>query len=63
MAVVSADFATVVAACRRCLAHGTNLTGSEIRLIIDVVQSASADDDSGTIDDIDANDMVDGREA
>jgi hypothetical protein len=41
MAVTSANYASIVAACRRALANGTNLTGNEIRLVVDVVQAAA----------------------
>ncbi len=41
VAAAAADYATVVTACRRCLAHGTNLTGAEVQLVIDVVETAA----------------------
>lgn len=41
MTVSSADYTTVVAACRDALAHGTSLSGEELRLTIDVVQHAA----------------------
>lgn len=42
MAVVNADYQTVLDACRRCLAYGTQLSGLELKNIIAVVQDASA---------------------
>ncbi len=36
---VSTDVATVVAACRRGLANGSSLTGVELRLCIDTLQT------------------------
>ncbi len=44
MAATSADYATVIAACRRALANGTNLTGAEVQLVIDVVQHGSSNE-------------------
>ncbi len=44
MAATSANYATVIAACRRALANGTNLTGAEIQLVIDVVQHGSSNE-------------------
>ena len=62
MSVSSADYARVVAACRRCLAHGTSLSGDEIRLVIDVVEhGANAID--GVADISAANDAVVALEA
>lgn len=42
MPVVNADYETVVAACRRCIAYGTQLSGYELTQVIDVVQDAVA---------------------
>lgn len=36
---LSADVATLAAACRRCLYNGTSLTGVEIRLCIDTLET------------------------
>lgn len=44
MSVVSADYATVLAALRRCLGNGTGLTGEEKRLALDVIQHASSNE-------------------
>ena len=44
MAVVSADYGTVVTALRRVLANGTNLTPEEKRMALDVVQHASSNE-------------------
>ncbi len=44
MAVVNADYATCVAALRRCLANGTNLDGVEKRLMLDVIQHATSNE-------------------
>ncbi len=44
MAATSANYATVIAACRRALANGTNLTGAEVQLVIDVVEHGSSNE-------------------
>ena len=44
MAVVNADYATCVAALRRCVGNGTNLTGDERRLMLDVLQHATSNE-------------------
>lgn len=44
MAVVNADYATCVAALRRCFAYGTNLTGEEKRLVLDVLLHATSNE-------------------
>jgi hypothetical protein len=54
MAATSANYATVIAACRRCLANGTSLTGSEIQLVIDVVQHGSSNERDAAADALEA---------
>lgn len=44
MAVSSADYATCIAALRRCLAHGTELNSEEKRLLVDVVEHGSSNE-------------------
>lgn len=44
MAVVDANYTTCVAALRRVLANGTNLTGEEKRLVLDVLQHATSNE-------------------
>ncbi len=44
MAVVNADYATCVAALRRCFAYGTNLSGEEKRLMLSVLQHATSNE-------------------
>ncbi len=44
MAVSSADYATCIDALRRCLAHGTELNSEEKRLLVDVVEHGSANE-------------------
>ena len=42
MAVVNADYQTVLDACRRCLKFGTQLSGDELKQAIDVLQDAAS---------------------
>jgi hypothetical protein len=44
MAVTSANYATCQTALRRCLASGTNPTGEELQLMLDVIQHGSSNE-------------------
>ena len=64
MAVVSADYTTVCTALRRVLGNGTNLTGEEKRLALDVVQhAANTLDSKGAATAVTANTDADVLEA
>jgi hypothetical protein len=41
VAAASADYTTCITALRRCLAHGTDLSGGEKRLCLDVIMTAA----------------------